>query len=337
MKFDAKKKQSIIMYILEKIEAGATSLSRTVAEALALSQNTVHTYLTELLSEGIIERTARGSYRLKEQQYTYRLLRSEGGLSSDTYAFTAYVLPLMKDLPENIRRIWDYAFSEMVNNVMDHSEAECLVLHITQSYLRTRAILTDNGVGIFRKICDHFGFAELDEAICELFKGKLTTDSSNHSGEGIFFTSRMMDSFAIVSDGKIFATSKFEDGALYEDTEPSKGTAVIMSLSNFTRRTAAEVFDLYTDEVGVFGKTRIPLKNVFDSAPVSRSQAKRLTHRLEQFSEVTLDFAEISWIGQGFAHQLFVVYANANPDVILIPINMCEAVAKMHRHVTADR
>ena len=29
----------------------------------------------------------------------------------------------------------------------------------------------------------------------ELSKGKLTTDSANHSGEGIFFTSRMFDVF----------------------------------------------------------------------------------------------------------------------------------------------
>ena len=337
MKFDKEKQRSVKMYILKKIEAGIPSLSRTVADALDISQNTVHTYLKELLAEGIITRVSRGCYRLTERQYTYRLFRSKGELASDTYAFTTYVLPLMQALPDNVRRIWDYAFSEMVNNVMDHSEAESLTIRITQSYLRTQTVLLDDGIGIFRKICDHFCFTELDEAICELFKGKLTTDTANHSGEGIFFTSRMMDSFAIVSDDKIFATTKFNDGVLCEDCEGSKGTAVIMSLSNFTHRTAAEVFDLYTDEVGLFEKTRIPLKNIFDAAPVSRSQAKRITQRLDQFSEVTLDFAEIPWIGQGFAHQLFVVYARAKPDVILIPVNMCEAVEKMYRHVTATR
>ena len=39
------------------------------------------------------------------------------------------------------------------------------------------------------------------QALFELSKGKFTTDPSRHSGEGVFFTSRMFDDFEI--DGKI--------------------------------------------------------------------------------------------------------------------------------------
>ena len=55
---------------------------------------------------------------------------------------------------------------------------------------------------------------------------------------------------------------------------------------------------------------------------------------LEKFKEVLLDFDEVQWMGQGFAHQLFVVFANQHPDIQLIPINMNEDVTKMHIHVT---
>jgi len=51
------------------------------------------------------------------------------------------------------------------------------------------------------------------------------------------------------------------------------------------------------------------------------------------FREVTIDFSEISWMGQGFAHQLFVVYQNAHPEIKFNPINMNEAVTKMYNHV----
>lgn len=200
--------------------------------------------------------------------------------------------------------------------------------------VKTYVMITDDGIGIFKKIKEHFGYSTLDEAICELFKGKLTTDSANHSGEGIFFSSKMMDDYFIVSSGKIFTSNKYDNSKIISIAESNtKGTCVIMSLSNFTHKTPKEVFDLYADMEGGFIKTKIPLKNVFDSSPVSRSQAKRICNRLEKFKEVVLDFDGVQWMGQGFAHQLFVVFANQHPDIRLIPINMNEDITKMHSHV----
>ena len=72
---------------------------------------------------------------------------------------------------------------------------------------------------------------------------------------------------------------------------------------------------------------------MFDSSPVSRSQAKRVCNRLNKFKEVEFDFDGIQWMGQGFAHQIFVVFQNDHPDINLIPINMNETVTKMLKHV----
>ena len=72
---------------------------------------------------------------------------------------------------------------------------------------------------------------------------------------------------------------------------------------------------------------------IFDSAPVARSQAKMLCSRLDKFREVTIDFEGINWMGQGFAHQIFVVFQRNNPNMKLIPTNMSEDVEKMYAHV----
>ena len=106
-----------------------------------------------------------------------------------------------------------------------------------------------------------------------------------------------------------------------------------MSLSNYSNKDPKEIFDLYANDDGNFTKTRIPIKNIFETSPVSRSQAKRVYNRLEKFKEIILDFESVPWIGQGFAHQIFVVFANAHPDITLIPINMNEDVTKMYNHV----
>ena len=46
-----------------------------------------------------------------------------------------------------------------------------------------------------------------------------------------------------------------------------------------------------------------------------------------------LDFSGIDEIGQGFADELFRVFANAHPEITLTPVNMCGDVEKMYRHV----
>lgn len=84
---------------------------------------------------------------------------------------------------------------------------------------------------------------------------------------------------------------------------------------------------------GGFTKTKIPMKNIFDTAPVSRSQAKRVCNRLEKFKEVIIDFEGVQWMGQGFAHQLFDIFAREHSDIKLVPINMNEDVTKMYNHV----
>ena len=76
------------------------------------------------------------------------------------------------------------------------------------------------------------------------------------------------------------------------------------------------------------------MKHLFDSAPVSRSQAKRVCQRLEKFREVYFDFQGLDWMGQGFAHQIFIVFQKLHPEIILHPINMSEGVAQMYAHVT---
>ena len=46
--------------------------------------------------------------------------------------------------------------------------------------------LLDNGVGVFQKLQRAFNFQDMREGILNLSKGKFTTDSKNHTGEGIF-------------------------------------------------------------------------------------------------------------------------------------------------------
>ena len=66
---------------------------------------------------------------------------------------------------------------------------------------------------------------------------------------------------------------------------------------------------------------------------VARSQAKRLCNQLKNARQVVLDFDDISDIGQGYAHELFVVFAKQHPDIKLETKNTSRQVERMINHV----
>ena len=80
------------------------------------------------------------------------LHRSKGELDSDIAALNMCLSKHISDLPANVRNIWDYVFSEMINNVMDHSGSEVASVHVYRNYLRTVVSIADSGIGIFEKI-----------------------------------------------------------------------------------------------------------------------------------------------------------------------------------------
>ncbi len=88
----------------------------------------------------------------------------------------------------------------------------------------------DDGIGIFTKLQRDFNLANKNHAILELAKGKLTSDPTRHSGEGIFFTSRMFDEFAILSEDTAFFGHDNDDWLLPDRQMVTKGTAVNMTI-----------------------------------------------------------------------------------------------------------
>jgi hypothetical protein len=52
---------------------------------------------------------------------------------------------------------------------------------------------------------------------------------------------------------------------------------------------------------------------------------------------VELDFSGIQEIGQAFADELFRVFANAHPDIVITPLHAGPAVTGMIRRAAAAR
>lgn len=318
---------------LQLISEGESGVPPKLAAEFGISRQAAGARLRRMAAAGLI--TATGSTRdrvwrlndLGHTQATYPI----PGLSEDI-VWREVCAPMVADLPENVRDIWHYGITEMVNNAIDHSGSPTVTVDISRTAIYTTAWVADQGEGIFRKIQSALGLYDPREAILELAKGKFTTDPENHTGEGIFFSSKMFDGYDIRSGNLHFMHDDGMLDLLAEKDQEGKGTLVLMRLDNESQRRTRDIFDQFSspDEY-TFDRTIVPVRLAVHEGEklVSRSQAKRLTMRFERFRHVILDFEGVSEIGQAFADEVFRVFQAAHPTIMMVPVHMTKAVKDM--------
>jgi anti-sigma regulatory factor (Ser/Thr protein kinase) len=332
--------KAIRQFIIENINKGSQDIGGLVEKKFGISRQAVNRHLHFLIEKDLIISQGNNrnrKYKLKPVVDKKFFSPVKKDLQEDVI-WRNHIKPLVEDIPSNIYDICHYGVTEMVNNVIDHSAGNEMIIHVKKTAADISLAIFDNGVGIFKKIQTAFSLEDPSHTILELAKGKLTTDPARHTGEGIFFTSRMFDRFSIYSGKLYFNHSEIVGnrdwllGFEQDDNGRDDGTLVKMEISLSSNRSAKEVFDKYSSENDDFGFTRtivpVVLAKYGNENLISRSQAKRLLARLEKFREVIFDFEMVDTIGQAFADEIFRVFQSQNPHINLTAINTNEEVRK---------
>lgn len=320
---------------LRRVEGGAKP---SLEGALRLARWLGWTMERVVEAAGAPPSDERASGRGREGEWSVTLPVVPG--MQEHLVYREYVEPHIQGVRPNIRQIIEYGFQEMMNNVIDHSGAREVRIWLQRTPELLTLVVADDGEGIFQKVQRAFHLPDIHETIFELTKGKLTTDPARHSGQGLFYTCRMFDFFWVVSGESSFATTAGGELVVSECERPARGTFVTMKLSLDSPRTTAQVFDAYASpEDYSFARTHLTVNLLRhgQEALVSRSQARRVIARLEQFEHVVLDFTGVDEIGQAFADEIFRVFADRHPEVQLEPRNTTEAVRRMISRALADR
>ena len=337
----SRQNQAVRDFILWNVEANPRSVGSLAAKKFGLSRTALSRYVQRLVGEGLLTtdgNTSGRHYALRPTVNVQIPIDISPGLAED-HIWRFRMLPHMEDVARNIVDICQYGFTEMLNNVIDHSESPDALIALRRTSTKITMRVIDHGVGIFEKIKKDFKLSDPRHALLELAKGRLTSNALAHSGEGIFFTGRMFNDFSLDS-GHLFYTRarRDADDCLIETNdlhEYTKGTSVRMEIHTNADWTLRDVFDKYQTPELLFRKTHIPIKLALYPGEqlVSRSQAKRLLVRFEDFSEVLLDFQGVTQIGQGFADEIFRVFMAAHPDAVVVPMNTSPEIDAMIRFV----
>jgi anti-sigma regulatory factor (Ser/Thr protein kinase) len=333
MSLNKQKRDEIKQFIMWNIGEHPKDIVHFAQEKYKLSRTTILNYVLELIHENKIsvEGTTRDrKYTLEPSVYFKQTYQIQDTLAEDK-VWRNDISPLFGDVKQNIVNICHYGFTEIFNNAIDHSEGKTISVSVAIWIDRILMWINDDGVGIFNKIQKKYDLDDPLHAILELSKGKLTTDPESHTGEGIFFTSRMFDTFIIFSGRYSFTTKEVD--VLFESDRDVTGTEVCMDISQNSDRTTASVFSEFTSDSDNYGftKTIVPVRlaRYGNENLVSRSQAKRLLARLEKFKSVILDFQNIESIGRAFADEIFRVFVKNHPNTTLVAINDNESIQQL--------
>ncbi len=329
-----KNQNKISKFILNNVENHPSDITSLVMKKFGFSRQRAHTYVTREVKKGKIIKVGRTKYTryfLVGGNYVEFNLKVNSDLSEDQ-VWSKYIKPMVLRYSNNIQNVCAYGFTEIFNNVIDHSDGTIVYVTVKIKNGNLAITIMDNGIGIFNKIQKALNLESTKEAILHLSKGKFTTDPSKHTGEGIFFTSRIFDKFSIFSDD-LFYEFENRDWMLSQEKKEDfgRGTYIKMVVSLSSTKTPKEVMSQYTDKGIGFDKTIVAVALSADPGDphVSRSQAKRLLMGLEKFKRIVLNFKGVSSVGQAFVDEVFRVFKNNHPNISIDYFNENDDVNAM--------
>jgi len=339
------KKQAIKEFI--KTKKRVTSVE--IAKHFGFSRQYASQILRTMINAGKIVKfgsTRAAFYTLPElideigPKATKRRLVNKNIKEHEVFDDLVSVFPVFRTAPENVRSIVHYAFSEMLNNAIEHSRSKNIEVQMESNGI-IRFVVDDFGIGVFRNVMRQRKLDSELEAMQDLLKGKVTTDPKTHTGEGIFFTSKAADRFVLESFGhRMVVDNIMPDIFFQEDKKVKRGTRVIFTIARESKRHLNDIFKKYQSKPGsyAFDKTEVRV-HLFTMGTIyiSRSQARRILIGLEKFKKIVLDFDRVPNVGQAFADEIFRVFQGRYPGISIEPINMNETVRFMVGRVEKPR
>lgn len=329
--------------ILKALKARGEVRASEIVKASGFSRAYVSRFFKELVDGGkaaLIGRANRARYvpatrsalakAASGTKVFNRILRNENLQEDEVLSQVKKSTGIRSGLPGNVAVIFDYAFTEMLNNAIEHSGSENIRVTAGRKAGRVLFVVADRGIGIFRNIRRKMGLSTDLEAVQDLLKGKQTTAPDAHSGEGIFFTSKVADSLIIKSFGKELVFDNLADDVFLKDGRPVAGTVVEFLVSRGSKKDLNGVFREYTGKNHEFSRTRVTV-HLYKTGTeyLSRSQARRIVAGLDKFKHVILDFRKVETVGQGFADEVFRVWQKSHPKIKLAHENANENVEFM--------
>lgn len=254
--------------ILEKLKKNGEVKSSEIVEETGFSRTYINRFLRELREEGVLTLVGKANKARyipvtkekitkvrKSRKKIHRILNNKDIQEDEVFSEIEKKTGITESLPNNVLNILRYAFTEMLNNAIEHSDSEKIEIKMQRREKNVMFEVKDRGIGIFNNIKEKKKLKTEMVAIQDLIKGKQTTMPESHSGEGIFFTSKAGDVLTIQSSKKKVVFDNLKEDIYLRDVKYTEGTRVVFSIGINSDKNLNEIFKRFTDELYEFSKT----------------------------------------------------------------------------------
>jgi len=333
--------------LLKYLKAKQLASGRELTEAFGVSRQAINKHLKGLIENGKVRKegttkgtiySVYGSTDKKDMPQRFKRRYTLEGLEEYVvFNECDSNLQLKKSLSQNVFNVVRYAFTEMMNNAIEHSESKIGDIEFFVNAYNCGFKIKDYGIGIFYSVFKKLALPDEPAAVRELLKGKTTTMQEKHTGEGVFFTSKSGDLVAFQSHRAELVFDNRAKDVFVMARRLTKGTEMSFRISRNSKRKLEDIFNLYApaEYEHRFEKTRVFVK-LYHKELISRSEARRMLNGLDKFKEIIIDFLGIRSIGQGFADEIFRVFRKAHPDIAVRIENLNPSLQPIIGHVIDD-
>src|SRR3989338_2009573 len=293
------------MITKDQILITAKNKGKLYSKDLAKQFKVSRQYISLLISELVVENkliklgsTRRAFYVLPEYAQAHqeifplryvKTFKNEGLEEHKVLNQIEETFPILKNFSENIRSIFIYAFSEILNNAIEHSKSVRVGVEVSVPNKTLSFIIQDSGIGVFL----------LDILEYQLIEKNKTPDVFIKTVKKIKKGTRAMFKISVASERHLSEIFKKYTNLVGENDYGFDKTEIRVKL--------------YT----------------ISGVHISRSQARRVLSGLEKFKIIVFDFDRVPTVGQAFADEVFRVFHHKYPNIKLETENMAEGVKFM--------
>lgn len=278
-------------------------------------------------------------FNLSQSIYRNTFAVNDLATQGEDLIFNNEIAPTIESkVPPQVVKKLRYTITELLNNVIDHSQASKATVTIELSSGAVDLNIEDNGRGVFDSLRNYFQLKDCFEAAGELAKGRRTTSPKTHAGEGLFFSARIADYFSISANGvRYIYIDTQDDWSIGAAEDVKAGTHIHCRINLNSEKTTKSVFDRYTDDYSFeLNSPRLVSPYAISLPPgdlISRSEAKKILAGAELFRSIIMDFKNVDTIGQGFADEVFRVFQNLHPEIKIGTKNANSFIERMIEYV----
>jgi len=302
-----KSSDQIKKFILDNLTQHQRDIIHTTIRRFGISRQAILKHMNTLIAEKQIIAHGKTRDRIYELRPQVNFSKT---IDIDTDFFPEVIIknnivPHLSTLSKNVRDICEFSISAILNNIVDHADANSLYYKLYLTHKDMHIILSDNGKGMFGHIQSLLKLKNTQIAAVEVAKGHVTTDPDHHSGDELNTVIHLFDKVTIDASGKSLTFINKTQNWLIDHSTQQQGTRIHLQINPSSRRTCKEIFQkLFNKEKQ---SVRIPinlLKVPGNELVNSREQAQSILRNINDLKSIEFDFNNIDLIGPAFADEL---------------------------------